>query len=134
MAHHIWRPGALPRGVFSCIFSRGPDLWQTRPMKRPAPIKDPTYNLPSASADENATPAEKALAALKVGAIAAAVVTIVLIYISTYGGLKGQRDLISLAVVVAFLLPSVIAYLLALRAQRRRSKEPEGRPGRPGTP
>jgi hypothetical protein len=106
-------------------FSRGRDLWQTPLMKRPAPIKDPTYNLPSAGSDENATPAEKALAALKVGAIAAAAVTIVLIYISTYGGLKGQRDLISLAVVTAFLLPSVIAYLLALRADRRRPKDPE---------
>jgi uncharacterized membrane protein len=100
-------------------------------MKRPPPIKDPTYNLPSASTDESASPAEKALGALKVGAIAAAVVTIVLIYISTYGGLKGQRDLISAAVVTAFLLPSVIAYLLALRAERRRPKDPGDRHGRP---
>ena len=101
-------------------------------MKRPPPIKDPTYNLPSASSDENATPAEKALGALKVGAIAAAVVTIVLIYVTTYayGGLKGQRDLISLAVMGAFVLPSVIAYLLVLRARRRRRDEPERPPGR----
>jgi hypothetical protein len=111
-------------------FSRERHLWQTRSMKRPTPIKDPTYNLPSASSDENATPAEKALGALKVGAIAAAVVTIVLIYITTYGGLKGQRDLISLAVMAAFVLPSLIAYLLALRARRRQRDEPERPPGR----
>jgi len=127
MAHHIAAPRGPAPGRFFMHFSRGRDLWQTRPMKRPPPIKDPTYNLPSASADENATPAEKALGALKVGAIAAAVVTIVLIYVSTYGGLKGQRDLISLAVVAAFLLPSVIAYLLALRAERRRPKDPGDR-------
>ena len=100
-------------------------------MKRPAPIKDPTHNLPSRSSDENPTPAEKALGALKVGAIAAAAVTIVLIYITTYGGLKGQRDLISLAVMAAFVLPSVIAYLLALRARRRQRDAPHRRPGRP---
>ena len=88
-------------------------------MKRPEPIRDPTYNLPSASSDENATPAEKALGALKVGAIAAAAVTIVLIYISAYGGLTGQRDLISLAVMVAFVLPSIVAYLFAWHARRR---------------
>ncbi len=88
-------------------------------MKRPEPIRDPTYNLPSASSDENATPAEKALGALKIGAIAAAAVTIVLIYISAYGGLTGQRDLISLAVMAAFVLPSIIAYVLAWFARRR---------------
>ena len=93
-------------------------------MKSPAPIRDPTDNLPSASSDENATPAERALGALKIGAIAAVVVTIVLIYVTAYGGLRGRRDLASLLVVVAFLLPSVIAYLLARRARRR-----EGRAG-----
>jgi membrane protein implicated in regulation of membrane protease activity len=97
-------------------------------MKRPAPIRDPSYNLPSASSDENATPAEKALGALKTGAIAALVVTIVLIYVTSYGGLKGRRELASLLVVVAFLLPSVVAYLLAWRAHRRRPREPDDSP------
>ena len=49
---------------------------------------------------------------------------------TTSGGLKGQRELISLAVMAAFVLPSVIAYLLALRARRRQRDEPERPPGR----
>jgi len=90
-------------------------------MKRPRPIRDPSYNLPSAE-DEDATPAERALAALKVGAILAAVVTIFLIYVSTYGGLKGKQDLVSLAVLVAFVAPSVLAYVRGLLHQRRRNR------------
>lgn len=90
-------------------------------MKRPRPIRDPTYNLPSID-DDDASPAERALAALKVGAILAAVVTIVLIYIGTYGGLKGKQDLVSLVVLVAFVAPSVLAYVRGLLLQRRRKR------------
>ena len=90
-------------------------------MKRPRPIRDPSYNLPSAD-DEDASPAERALAALKVGAILAAVVTIFLIYVGTYGGLKGKQDLVSLAVLVAFVAPSVFAYVRGLLHQRRRNR------------
>jgi Sec-independent protein secretion pathway component TatC len=95
--------------------------------KRPDPIRDPTYNLPSAAAYHDiASPLERALGALKVGAILAAAVTIPLIYLEAYGVLEAGRDLISLAVVVAFLLPSLIAYLLGWRALLRRRREEGG--------
>jgi len=90
-------------------------------MKKPTPIRDPSYNLPSVD-DENATPAERALSALKIGAILAAVVTITLIYVGTYGGLEGQQDLVSLAVLVAFVAPSVLAYVRGVWLQRRRKR------------
>lgn len=91
-------------------------------MKRPSPIRDPSYNLPTVD-PENATPAERALAALKVGAILAAVVTIVLIYVGTYGGLAGKQDLVSLAVLVAFVAPSVLAWVRAWYQRLRRRPE-----------
>ena len=90
-------------------------------MKKPTPIRDPSYNLPTVD-DENATPAERALAALKVGAILAAVVTITLIYVGTSGGLEGRQDLASLVVLVAFVTPSVLAWLRGLLLQRRRKR------------
>lgn len=93
-------------------------------MKRPSPIRDPSYNLPTVD-EENATPAEHALAALKVGAILAAVVTIVLIYAGTYGGRDGHQDLASLAVLAAFVVPSLIAWT---RAWYRRLRRPDGEP------
>ena len=95
-------------------------------MKRPDPIDEPSYNWPTGRAGEDASPAEKALAALKVGALLAGTVTIVFIYLRTYGGVEAQSELVSLLVLAAFALPSAIAYVLALRARRRR-----GRPGRP---
>jgi hypothetical protein len=84
-------------------------------------MRDPSYNLPSVAGFEDvATPLEKALAALKVGAILAAVVTIVLIYVGAYGGAKGRDDWVSLVVLAAFILPSAVAYVRARRARLRR--------------
>ncbi len=95
-----------------------------RPTPRPDPIRDPTYNLPSAAAYQaTATPLEKALSALKVGAILAAVVTIFLIYGGTYAGIRGGRDTVSLLVAGAFVLPSLLTYLLAWRARLRRRRK-----------
>ena len=85
------------------------------------PFRDPSYNLPSPSAfDEVATPLEKALMALKVGAILAAVVTIVLLYAGVYGGVRGRGEWASFAVIVAFVLPSAMAYVRARRERLRR--------------
>jgi hypothetical protein len=59
----------------------------------------------------------------------------VLIYISASGGLKGGSDLMSLLVVAAFLLPSLIAWLLAWRARlRRRTPDPAQDPDPPARP
>jgi hypothetical protein len=89
--------------------------------RRPSPFRDPTYNLPSAADFEDvSTPLEKALSALKVGAILAAVVTITLIYVGTYGGVRGREDWVSLAVLVTFILPSAVAYVRARRAALRK--------------
>ena len=95
-------------------------------MKRPDPIDEPTYNWPTGRAGEDATPVEKALAALKVGALLAGTVTIAFIYLSTYGGIEVQGDLARLLVLAAFLLPSVIAWLLARHGRRRRPAPPAG--------
>jgi len=96
------------------------------------PFRGPGYGWPTATVDETgATPAERALVALKVGAILAAVVTIVLIYLSARGGLKGRQDLASLLVVAAFVLPSLIAWVLAWRA---RLKRPAADPKRQAEP
>jgi len=108
------RAGQRKAGAWMC---------QTARMKRPSPIRDPSYNLPTVD-PENATPAERALAALKIGAILAAVVTIVLIYVGTYGGLEGQQDLVSLAVLVAFVAPSLLTWAWAwYRRLRSRGRE-----------
>jgi hypothetical protein len=90
-------------------------------MRKPTPIRDPSYNLPTVD-DENATPAERALAALKIGAILAAVVTITLIYVGTYGGLEDRQDLASLGVLLAFVTPSALAYIRGLVLRRRRKR------------
>jgi hypothetical protein len=92
-------------------------------MKRPEPIRDPTYNWPTGRAGEDATPAQRALAALKVGAMLAGTVTIVFIYLSSYGGFGIQRDRASLLVLAAFALPSLIAYGLGWRARRRARRD-----------
>lgn len=89
------------------------------------PFRDPTYNLPSAAGFEDvATPMEKALSALKVGAILAAVVTITLIYVGAYGGgARGRQEWVSLVVLVAFVLPSAVAYVRARRQKLRRREK-----------
>lgn len=91
----------------------------------PNPFRDPTYNLPSASSFEDvATPMEMALSALKIGAILAAVVTIALVYVGAYGGgVRGRQEWVSVAVMVAFVLPSAVAYVRARRQRLRRRKK-----------
>ncbi len=87
------------------------------------PFRDPNYNLPSAAGFEHlATPMERALSALKVGAILAAVVTITLIYAGAYGGARGNQEWVSVAVLVAFVLPSAVAYVRARRARLRHKR------------
>jgi drug/metabolite transporter (DMT)-like permease len=84
-------------------------------------IPEPTYHWPGGpTADDDPTPLESALAALKLGAIAAAAVTIVFFYLATYAGTEINRVPASLAVLAAFLLPSVIAFLRTLWVRRRR--------------
>ncbi|MBS1200092.1 MAG: hypothetical protein H6R27_770 [Proteobacteria bacterium] len=92
-------------------------------MTKPDPIKEPSYNWPTGRTDDDATPVEKALAALKVGALLAGTVTIALIYLGTYAGLEGRSDLVSMCVLAAFLTPSLAAFLLARRRDRRRRRE-----------
>ena len=56
------------------------------------PMPEPTYHWPGGpTADDDPTPAESALAALKIGAILAAGVTIVFFYLATYSGYRAQR-------------------------------------------
>ena len=89
-------------------------------MKRPDPIQDPNYNWPTARTPDEATPAEKALAALKVGALLAGTVTIVFIYLRTYAAVVVPNDVLSVVVLAAFVLPSLGAFLAARRRHRRR--------------
>jgi hypothetical protein len=84
-------------------------------------IPEPTYHWPGGpTADDDPTPVESALAALKIGAILAAGVTIVFFYLSTYGGVVAPRAGSSIAVIAAFVGPSVIAFLRTAWARRRR--------------
>ena len=91
-------------------------------MKRPDPIDDPSYNWPTGRTGDEATPLEKALAALKVGALLAGTLTIAFIYLGTYAGYQGRREVVSLAVLVAFVAPSVIAWVAVRRRQKRGSR------------
>ncbi len=85
------------------------------------PIPEPTYHWPTGpSADDDPTPLESALAALKLGAILAAAITIMFFYFATYGGPVIGRLTASLAALAAFVVPSLIAFLRTLRARRRR--------------
>ena len=85
------------------------------------PIPEPTYHWPGGpTADDDPTPIESALAALKLGAILAAGVTIAFFYFATYGSLVIGHLQASAAVLAAFLLPSALAYLRTHRARRRR--------------
>ena len=84
-------------------------------------IPEPTYHWPGGpTADDDPTPLESALAALKLGAILAAAVTIVLFYLSTYGDFVAPRASASISVVAAFVGPSIIAFLRTAWARRRR--------------
>ena len=87
------------------------------------PMREPTYHWPGGpTADDDPTPLESALAALKIGAILAAGVTIAFFYFATYGRLVIGRVETSVAVLAAFLLPSALAYLRTSRVRRRRKR------------
>ncbi|MGH8250823.1 MAG: hypothetical protein ACREVI_09015 [Steroidobacteraceae bacterium] len=86
------------------------------------PIPEPTYHWPGGpTADDDPTPVESALAALKIGAILAAAVTIAFFYFATYGGRTAGRMTASVSVLAAFVLPSVIAFLRNWLTRRRRA-------------
>ncbi len=85
------------------------------------PIPEPTYHWPGGpTADDDPTPIESALAALKIGAILAVGVTIALFYFASYGSLVIGRTAASAAVFAAFLLPSGLAFLGTTLKRRRR--------------
>ena len=91
------------------------------------PMPEPTYHWPGGpTADDDPTPAESALAALKIGAILAAGVTIAFFYLATYSGYRPPRAGASLAVIAAFVLPSALAFLRTTWARKRR-RTPDGR-------
>ena len=84
-------------------------------------IPDPSYQWPGGpTANDDPTPIESALAALKIGAILAAAVTISLIYLGTYAGIVAGRRSATIVVLVAFLLPSAIAAWRTAWVRRRR--------------
>ena len=84
-------------------------------------LPEPTYHWPGGlSADDDPTPVESALAALKLGAILAAALTIAFFYLATYASFVAPRGLASLAVLAAFVLPSVLAGLRTAYVRRRR--------------
>ena len=88
-------------------------------MTKPDPIRDPDYRWPSASVGDSATPIQRALGALKMGALLAGGVTILLMYARTYAGVAVPGGLASAAVLAAFLLPSLSVWLAARRRARR---------------
>ncbi|MGQ0428473.1 MAG: hypothetical protein ACT4UQ_00855 [Gammaproteobacteria bacterium] len=91
------------------------------------PMPEPTYHWPSGpTPDDDPTPLESALGALKFGAIAAAAITIAYFYLGAYRGVVVGRLAMTSAVLAAFLLPSLIAALRTRHARRRRQA---GRPG-----
>ena len=84
-------------------------------------MREPSPHWPGGlTADDDPTPVESALAALKFGAILAAGMTIVFFYLATYSGFVAPRAGASLAVLAAFVLPSLIAGLRTAWARRRR--------------
>ncbi len=88
------------------------------------PIPEPTYHWPSGpTADDDPTPLESALAALKIGAILAAVATIVFFYLATYRNASFSRLMTSATVLAAFVVPSLLAFL---RTRVRRRRRPGG--------
>jgi hypothetical protein len=85
-------------------------------------MPEPTYHWPGGpTADDDPTPIESALAALKIGAILAATVTIAFIYLGTYAGIVGGRLGSSVIVASALALPSVIAAWRTAWVRRRRA-------------
>ncbi|HEU4691461.1 MAG TPA: hypothetical protein VFS23_24020 [Vicinamibacterales bacterium] len=84
-------------------------------------MREPSPHWPGGlTADDDPTPLESALAALKFGAILAAGMTIVFFYLATYSGFIAPRAGASLAVLAAFVLPSLVAGLRTAWARRRR--------------
>jgi len=84
-------------------------------------MREPNPHWPGGlTADDDPTPVESALAALKFGAILAAGATIVFFYLATYSGFVVPRAGASLAVLAAFVLPSLIAGLKTAWTRRRR--------------
>ena len=91
------------------------------PLEPRRPMPEPTYHWPGGpTADDDPTPIESALAALKYGAILAAGITIALIYLGTYAGLGTNRVATSLIVLGAFLLPSAVALWRTAWVRRHR--------------
>ena len=85
------------------------------------PMREPNYHWPSGpTADDDPTPIESALAALRYGAILAAATTIAFLYLGEYLSLRTDRFLVSALVVGAFLLPSLLAGLHTAWLRRRR--------------
>jgi len=86
-------------------------------------IPDPTYHWPGGpTADDDPTPIESALAALKIGALLAAALTIAFIYLGTYAGIVAGRVESSIFVLAAFILPSLIAASRTAWVRRRRGR------------
>jgi hypothetical protein len=95
------------------------------PEERRREMREPTPHWPGGlTADDDPTPVESGLAALKFGAILAAAATIAFFYLATYSGYRVPRTAASLAVVAALVLPSVIAG--ARTAWRRKRRRPPG--------
>jgi hypothetical protein len=87
-------------------------------------IPEPTYRWPGGpTADDDPTPIESALAALKIGAILAAAATIVFFYLATYSGRVIGSTTTSLSVLAAFVLPSLLAFLRTHWVRRRRGAD-----------
>jgi uncharacterized membrane protein YGL010W len=84
-------------------------------------IPEPTYHWPGGpTADDDPTPIESALAALKIGAILAVAITIAFIYLGTYGGIVAGQMGSTIIVLAAFVLPSLIAASRTAWVRRRR--------------
>ena len=85
------------------------------------PIREPTYHWPGGpTADDDPTPIESALAALKIGAILAASITIAFIYLGTYAGIVAGQVESTIIVLAAFVSPSLIAAGRTAWVRRRR--------------
>jgi hypothetical protein len=85
------------------------------------PIPEPTYHWPGGpTADDDPTPIESALAALKIGAMLAAAVTIAFIYLGTYADIVAGQAQSTIIVLAAFVSPSLIAASRTAWVRRRR--------------
>ncbi len=89
------------------------------------PMPEPSYHWPGGPRPEDdPTPLESALAALKFGAILAAAITIVYFYLGAYRGIATSRLAMSSTVLAAFLLPSLVAALRTRARRRRQARRP----------